>query len=102
LSFGQQKRLEMARALAPNPQLILLDEPVAGLNMTESLEIAELILKMRSQGISVLLVEHDINVVMRISDKVVVLNYGIKIAEGTPHEVQTNEDVLSAYLGGAA
>lgn len=102
LSFGQQKRLEMARALAPNPQLILLDEPVAGLNMTESLEIAELILKMRSQGISVLLVEHDINVVMRISDKVVVLNYGIKIAEGSPHEVQTNEDVLSAYLGGAA
>lgn len=102
LSFGQQKRLEMARALAPSPQLILLDEPVAGLNMTESLEIAELILRMRSQGISVLLVEHDINVVMRISDKVVVLNYGIKIAEGTPHEVQTNEDVLSAYLGGAA
>ncbi len=102
LSFGQQKRLEMARALAPQPKILLLDEPVAGLNMTESLEIARLILMIRSQGISVLLVEHDMNLVMGISDKIVVLNYGRKIAEGKPQDIQKDEQVLSAYLGGVA
>lgn len=102
LSFGQQKRLEMARALAPRPNVLLLDEPVAGLNINESLEIAELILMIRSQGISVLLVEHDMNLVMGISDKIVVLNYGRKIAEGRPQEIQKDEQVLSAYLGGVA
>lgn len=102
LSFGQQKRLEMARAFAPKPRLMLLDEPVAGLNMTETGEIARLICDMRSQGISVLLVEHDMNLVMSISDKIVVLNYGSKIAEGNPQEIQKDEQVLAAYLGGAA
>ena len=101
LSFGEQKRLEMARAIVSEPQLILLDEPVAGLNRAESMEIARLIMKIRSKGTSVLLVEHDINVVMSISDKVVVLNYGTMIAEGSPKQVQTNEAVLSAYLGGS-
>ncbi len=101
LSFGEQKRLEMARAIVSKPELILLDEPVAGLNRAESMEIARLIMKIRSKGTTVLLVEHDINVVMRISDKVVVLNYGTMIAEGSPKQVQTNEAVLSAYLGGS-
>lgn len=102
LPFGQQKRLEMARAFAPHPRVLLLDEPVAGLNMTESLEMAQLILKVRSQGIAVLLVEHDMNVVMGISDQVVVLNYGRKIAEGSPQAIQKDKDVLSAYLGSVA
>ncbi len=102
LPFGQQKRLEMARAFAPHPRVLLLDEPVAGLNMTESREMAQLILKIRSHGISVLLVEHDMNVVMGISDEVVVLNYGRKIAEGHPQEIQKDKDVLSAYLGSVA
>jgi branched-chain amino acid transport system permease protein len=100
LSFGDKKRLEMARALASGPRVVLLDEPVAGLNMTESLEIAKLIDKIRAQGISVLLVEHDMNVVMKISDKVVVFNFGTKIAEDSPQEIQRNAQVLSAYLGG--
>jgi branched-chain amino acid transport system ATP-binding protein len=99
LSFGDQKRVEMARGLAPKPKLMLLDEPVAGLNMTETGEIAELIKKIRSTGVSVLLVEHDMNLVMGISDKVVVLNYGRKIAEGYPEEIQKDETVLAAYLG---
>lgn len=101
LSFGEQKRLEMARAIVSNPELILLDEPVAGLNRAESIEIAGLMMKIRSRGTTVLLVEHDINVVMSISDKVVVLNYGTIIAEGAPIEVQKNQAVLSAYLGGS-
>ncbi len=101
LSFGEQKRLEMARAIVSEPQLILLDEPVAGLNRAESMEIARLIMKIRSKGTTVLLVEHDINVVMSISDKVVVLNYGTMLAEGSPKQVQTDEAVLSAYLGGS-
>jgi branched-chain amino acid transport system permease protein len=102
LPFGQQKRLEIARAFAPHPRVLLLDEPVAGLNMTESREMAQLILKIRSHRISVLLVEHDMNVVMGISDQVVVLNYGRKIAEGHPQEIQKDKDVLSAYLGSVA
>jgi branched-chain amino acid transport system permease protein len=101
LSFGEQKRLEMARAIVSEPELILLDEPVAGLNRAESITIAGLIMKIRSRGTTVLLVEHDINVVMSISDKVVVLNYGTMIAEGTPIQIQKNELVLSAYLGGS-
>lgn len=102
LSFGEQKRLEMARGLVPKPKLILLDEPVAGLNMTETAEMARLIKQIQSRGISVLLVEHDMNLVMAISDKVVVLNYGGKIAEGCPGEVQKDEQVLAAYLGSVA
>jgi len=99
LSYGEQKRIEMARALASEPDLLLLDEPVAGLNLTETNEIAELIRKIRAQGVSILLVEHDMNLVMGISDQVVVLNYGRKIAEGHPREIQRNEEVLAAYLG---
>jgi len=99
LSFGEQKRLEIARALAPRPRVLLLDEPVAGLNMTESLEVANLIQAIKNQGIAVLLVEHDMNLVMGISDKVVVLNYGRLIAQGLPCDIQRNDEVLSAYLG---
>jgi branched-chain amino acid transport system permease protein len=100
LSFGEQKRIEMARALVSEPAVVLLDEPVAGLNMTETNEIAALIGKVRSRGISVLLVEHDMNLVMAISDKVVVLNYGRKIAEGNPEQIQKDDEVRAAYLGG--
>ncbi len=101
LSYGEQKRVEMARAIAPLPTTVLLDEPVAGLNMAETREMAARIKEIRSQGISVLLVEHDMNLVMGISDKIVVLNYGRKIAEGHPEEIQRDEKVLAAYLGGA-
>jgi len=102
LSFGEQKRVEMARGLVAKPRLILLDEPVAGLNIAETAEIAQLIKEIRSTGVSVLLVEHDMNLVMGISDRVVVLNYGSKIAEGCPEEIQRDESVLSAYLGSVA
>jgi len=99
LSYGDQKRIEMARALASQPDLILLDEPVAGLNMTETLEVAQLIRRICSQGVSVLFVEHDMNLVMKISDQIVVLNFGQKIAEGPPEAIQKDPQVLAAYLG---
>jgi len=80
--------------------LLLLDEPVAGLNPTESREVMGMISRIREQGVTILLVEHDMNVVMNISDRIVVINFGKKIAEGTPREVSTNEEVIRAYLGG--
>ena len=99
LSYGEQRILEIAVAMAAEPKLILLDEPAAGLNPQESIKLMELIYGLRDRGMTVLLVEHDMNLVMSISDKVVVLNFGNKIAEGTPREVSENEQVIQAYLG---
>lgn len=99
LAYGDQKRLEVARALATEPALLLLDEPVAGMNPAEKDEMMSLIRTIRDGGKTVLLVEHDMNVVMGISDQVTVLNHGEKIATGTPQEVQSNEIVIEAYLG---
>jgi len=100
LSYGQKRILEIAIAMACEPTLLLLDEPVAGLNPTESREVMGMISRIREQGVTILLVEHDMNVVMNISDRIVVINFGKKIAEGTPREVSTNEEVIRAYLGG--
>ncbi|MBP2313558.1 branched-chain amino acid transport system ATP-binding protein [Azospirillum soli] len=99
MPYGALKRLEIARALASEPKLLLLDEPAAGLNATESREIDEVIKKVAASGITVILVEHDMKMVMGISDRITALNYGRKLAEGTPAEVAANPDVVAAYLG---
>lgn len=99
LSLGQQRMLEIVRALATEPVLILLDEPVAGLSGPETRNLADLIGRVRDSGVTVLLVEHDMSLVMDISDQVLVLDYGRKIAEGTPREIQNNKKVIAAYLG---
>jgi len=99
MPYGALKRLEIARALASEPKLLLLDEPAAGLNATESREIDEVIKKVAASGITVILVEHDMKMVMGISDRITALNYGRKLAEGTPAEVGANPDVVAAYLG---
>jgi len=99
LAYGQQRVVELARALACEPDLLLLDEPAAGLNMRETAEMAHLITKIREQGITVLIVEHDMSLVMDISDEIIVLSYGEKIADDVPLAIQKNREVIRTYLG---
>ncbi len=99
LSYGAQRRLEIARALATDPSLLLLDEPAAGMNPQETRELVQLILRIRDQGYSVLLIEHDMKLVMTLSNRIYVMDYGKKIAQGTPEEIQSNPVVIKAYLG---
>lgn len=101
LSYGEQRLLEIARAMASGPKLLLLDEPAAGMNMSEKVELTTLIRKIRdTNNMAILLVEHDMRLVMDLADNITVLNYGKKIAFGTPTEIQQNPDVIRSYLGG--
>ncbi|WP_306548226.1 ABC transporter ATP-binding protein [Desulfobulbus sp.] len=99
LPYGAQRRLEIARALATEPLLLLLDEPAAGMNPQETLELDELITSMKNDGLAILLIEHDMKLVMSLSDHIFVMDYGRKIAEGTPEQVRHNPAVIKAYLG---
>ncbi|MCX5907272.1 MAG: ATP-binding cassette domain-containing protein, partial [Deltaproteobacteria bacterium] len=99
LAYGDQKKLEIARALAVKPKLLLLDEPVGGLNPAEKTEIIDLIGKIQDEGITVLLIEHDMKVVMNVSQRIIVLNFGQMIAQGAPEEIKRNPAVIEAYLG---
>jgi branched-chain amino acid transport system ATP-binding protein len=100
LPFGQQRLIAVARALAAEPRLLLMDEPAAGLNALEKMTLADLIQRIREMGITVLLVEHDMNLVMQLAEQVIVLDHGRKIAEGTPDQVRRDRKVVAAYLGG--
>ncbi len=99
MAFGQRRMVELARALATEPELLMLDEPASGLNTRETHDLGELIGKIRDKGITVLLVEHDMSLVMDISDEIFVLNNGVPLAEGTPAEIQSNQEVIRVYLG---
>ncbi len=99
LPFGIQRSVELARALASEPKLLLLDEPASGLNLRETRVLAELIVAIRDRGVSILVVEHDMSLVMDISDQIVVLSFGKRIAQGRPREIQTNREVIDIYLG---
>lgn len=100
LPYGRQRLLEVARALAAQPKLLLLDEPAAGLNLQETAALADVIERVNAQGVTVVLVEHDMGLVMRVARRIAVIDFGRKIAEGTPEEIKTHPDVLAAYLGG--
>jgi branched-chain amino acid transport system ATP-binding protein len=102
LTYGQQRLLEIARALAAEPKLLLLDEPAAGLNAQETAHLAAAIGRIAARGVTVLLIDHDMNLVMRVAARITVLDFGRKIAEGTPNEVQRNASVIAAYLGTGA
>ncbi len=99
MAYGKQRKLEIARALMQAPSLLLLDEPAAGLNSAEADELGRFVMGLRTRGLGILLIEHNMGVVMRLADRIVVVNFGVKIAEGTPDEVRADDAVLEAYLG---